>query len=64
MGDLEESMFKRNIPGKYSRWAEEGDDFRRGNNEDEEDNDNEANEPQDPVYSLVTSSDWFFINSF
>jgi hypothetical protein len=49
MGDLEESMFKRNIPGKYSRWAEEGDDFRRGNHEDEEDNDSETNEPQDPV---------------
>jgi hypothetical protein len=49
MGDLEESMFKRNIPGKYSRWAEEDDDFRRGNHEDEEDHENEANEPQDPV---------------
>jgi hypothetical protein len=49
MGDLEESMFKRNIPGKYSRWAEEDDDFRRGNHEDEEDHDSEPNEPQDPV---------------
>jgi hypothetical protein len=27
MGDLEELIFTRNIPGKYSRWDEEDDDF-------------------------------------
>jgi hypothetical protein len=26
MGDLEEFIFKRNIPGRYSRWDEERDD--------------------------------------
>lgn len=33
MGDLEELIFTRNIPGKYSRWAEEQDDFNANDEE-------------------------------
>jgi hypothetical protein len=29
MGDLEEFIFKQNVPGRYSTWTEEQDDVRR-----------------------------------
>ncbi len=29
MGDLEDLMFKQNVPGRYSSWLEEQDDRRR-----------------------------------
>jgi len=31
MGDLEDSILKQNVPGRYSSWSEENDDQRRGN---------------------------------
>jgi hypothetical protein len=48
MGDLEDLVFKKNIPGRYSGW-EEDDDDRRG---DEEDGNEEDNEIEDPQSSL------------
>ena len=28
MGDLEELIFKQNVPGRYSKWDHEKEDFR------------------------------------
>jgi hypothetical protein len=43
MGDLEELIFKKNIPGRYSGWEEDDDDRRR----DEENEENEESEEAD-----------------
>ena len=39
MGDLEDSILKQNVPGRYSSWSGENDDQRRGTtNNDNDDN--------------------------
>ena len=36
MADLEELILKTNVPGRYSRWTEEQDDFHHGREEDDD----------------------------
>lgn len=46
MGDLEELIFTRNLPGRYSRWEEENDDLIP----DKDDAEIEENDDPEPSY--------------
>lgn len=48
-GDLEESVFQRNVPGKFSHWDRGDDEGRRNDSGDEGDN----NEEEDANYDSL-----------
>jgi len=55
MGDIEETLFKRNIPGKYSTWDVEDRDFhsssiKKQTHYDDDDHDDDHDDDNDQQY--------------